>query len=50
MFFNEVNNFPHQMGEGSGSWKADLGWLIKRENFDKMLTRMVDRKNRAATA
>lgn len=42
-YFAEVRNFPHQMGENDRGWKADLGWLIKRSNFDKMIERMVAR-------
>ena len=41
-FFGSVNNFPHQLGENERGWKADIGWLLKRTNFDKMIERMIN--------
>jgi hypothetical protein len=27
------------MGGSEGGWKADLGWLVKKENFIKLVER-----------
>ena len=38
-FFDSVKTNPHWMGENDRGWKADLGWLLKRANFDKVIER-----------
>lgn len=38
-FFRAVRTNPHWLGENDRGWTADLGWLVKRENFDKVCTR-----------
>lgn len=43
-YFAQVRTFPHQMGENDRNWRADLGWLIKRSNFDKMIERILARQ------
>jgi hypothetical protein len=35
-FFGYVRRCPHLMGENSRSWTADLGWLVKADNFAKV--------------
>jgi uncharacterized protein YdaU (DUF1376 family) len=37
-YFSSVRGSDWHMGV-SGSWSADLGWLVKRANFDKMVER-----------
>ena len=32
-----VERSPHLCGENDRGWKADLGWLSKRENYAKVL-------------
>jgi hypothetical protein len=36
-FFSAVRTNSHWMGRNDRAWKADLGWLLKRENFDKVI-------------
>lgn len=42
-FFEALRNFPFYLGENDRGWKADLGWLVKRENFDRMVEKFVSR-------
>lgn len=35
-FFDYVRRCPHLMGENTRSWTADLGWLVKADNFAKV--------------
>ncbi|MEA3277070.1 MAG: helix-turn-helix domain-containing protein [Pseudomonadota bacterium] len=41
-FFEIVLTNPHWRGENDRGWKADLRWLVKRSNFDKVLERGVN--------
>ena len=36
-FFNQVRKRRHYLGENDRGWRADLGWLLQRRNFDKIL-------------
>lgn len=36
-FFGVVRTNPHWMGENDRGWKADFEWLLKRDNFDKVI-------------
>jgi len=36
-FFKNVRTSNHHMGGSEGGWKADLGWLIKKDNFVKLV-------------
>lgn len=36
-FFGVIRTNPHWMGENG--WKPDLGWFLKRSNFDKVVQR-----------
>lgn len=38
-FFGVVKTNPHWMGDNDRGWKPDIGWLLKRSNFDKVLQR-----------
>ncbi len=40
-FFEIVRTNPHWLGENGRGWKADLAWLLRRQNFDKVLERGV---------
>lgn len=40
-FFAAVRDNPHWMGCNDRGWQADLRWLLKRSNFDKVLDRLV---------
>ncbi len=46
-FFQTVRRNPHWMGENGRGWKSDLGWLVKRSNFDKVIDRGVDEQHRS---
>lgn len=45
-FFQTIRTSKHWMGENERHWKADLRWVLKRSNFDKVIHRMVDNMNR----
>lgn len=36
-FFCAVRTNPHWMGGNDRGWVADLGWLLERRNFDKVI-------------
>lgn len=38
-YFQVVRTNPWWLGENDRQWKANLEWLLKRENFDKVLER-----------
>lgn len=40
-FFQTIRTNPHWMGDNERGWRADLRWVLKRANFDKVLQRMV---------
>jgi len=44
-FFSTVRTNPHWMGENGSGWRADLGWLLERRNFDKVIERGASRNN-----
>lgn len=48
-FFEAVRTNPFYLGENDRRWRADLGWLLKRANFDKVIERGIDQR-RMATA
>lgn len=39
--FNAVRSSAFHMGTNDRGWQADLGWMLKRANFDKMLNILV---------
>lgn len=41
-FFTKLRDYPFYMGENDRGWQADLGWLVKRKNFDNMLERFIE--------
>ena len=41
-FFETVSENPWWMGENDRNWKANLEWLVKRSNFDKVIDRGLD--------
>lgn len=43
-FFAEVRQNMHWMGHNDRGWKADLRWLVKRANFDKVIDCMATRR------
>lgn len=47
-FFNELRNYPFYLGENDRTWKADLGWIVQRKNFDKLLEKFVSGHREAA--
>lgn len=47
-FFNTVRTNSHWMGQSPGGWRADLRWLVKNENFNKVADRMTDNARREA--
>jgi uncharacterized protein YdaU (DUF1376 family) len=40
-YFTALRDYPFYLGENNRSWKADLGWLVERRNFDKLLEKFV---------
>lgn len=47
-FFVAVRSNPHWMGQNDRGWTAGLRWLVKRENFDKVIDRMVAEASKVA--
>lgn len=40
-FFTRLRQEKFYMGENDRGWAADLGWLLQRNNFDKLLERFM---------
>jgi uncharacterized protein YdaU (DUF1376 family) len=40
-YFGIVRKNPFYIGQNDRSWRADLPWLLKRDNFDKILSKGV---------
>jgi hypothetical protein len=47
-FFGQVRKRRFYLGENDRGWRADLGWLVKRANFDKILEAAVSAQRRRA--
>ncbi|MCG8097262.1 MAG: helix-turn-helix domain-containing protein [Candidatus Thiodiazotropha endolucinida] len=47
MFFQTVRRKPHWMGDNGKGWQSDLGWLVKRSNFDKVIEFGVNERYRS---
>lgn len=47
-FFETVRSNPHWMGHNNREWRANLRWLVKRANFDKVTDRLAAQPRRAA--
>jgi len=47
-FFGQVAKRRFLLGENDRGWRADLGWLLKRRNFDKVLEQAVSAQRRRA--
>lgn len=39
-FFEGVKRSPFHLGDNDRGWKANLGWLVERRNFDKIIERI----------
>jgi hypothetical protein len=35
--FESINDMPFLLGDGDKGWKADLGWIVKKENMVKIV-------------
>lgn len=46
-FFTELRRWPFYMGENDRQWKADLGWIVKRSNFDKLIEKFTSARKAA---
>jgi hypothetical protein len=40
-YFNSVRSSDWHMGNNGNNWRADIAWLLKRGNFEKMVERAV---------
>lgn len=49
-FFGQVRKDRFYLGENDRSWRADLGFLVQRKNFDKILEAAVSAQRRRAVA
>ncbi len=49
-FFGQVRKRRFYLGENDRGWRADLGWLLERRNFDKILEQAVSAQRRRAAA
>lgn len=36
-FFEYVANCPHLVGGNGSGWTSNIGWLLKKSNFEKVL-------------
>lgn len=41
-FFKAVSTIDSLKGQNKNNWKASLGWLVERENFDSVLNQLVN--------
>lgn len=46
-FFTALRELPFYLGENNREWRANLGWIVKRENFDKLVEKLTDNARRA---
>ncbi len=46
-FFSELRRWSFYMGENERQWKADLGWIVKRANFDKLIEKFTSARKAA---
>ncbi len=46
-FFEYVRKCPHLMGDNDRGWCADLEWLVRPNNFPKVIEGRYDARNRA---
>lgn len=46
-FFAALRELPFYLGENNREWRANLGWIVKRENFDKLIEKLTDNARRA---
>lgn len=49
VLFDLVADMPFLLGDNDRSWKADLGWIVKRENMVKILEGKYRRMSNAST-
>ena len=47
--FTHVAKDRFYLGESKSAWRATLGWLVQKNNFDSMLESAVDAQNRSAS-
>lgn len=47
-YFEGVRENQFYLGRNERNWRADLGWLVKRSNFDDMVERIADQRRRCA--
>jgi hypothetical protein len=40
-FFTKLRDHKFYLGDNDRGWRADLGWILKRGNFDKLLEKFV---------
>ena len=41
-YFSSVKKHPFYLGQNGRCWKADLGWLVKSENFVKLVEKFLN--------
>lgn len=49
-YFGQVRKRRFYLGENDRGWRADLGWLLERRNFDKILEQAVSAQRRRVAA
>lgn len=45
-FFKKLREFPFYLGDNDRDWRADLGWLVKRKNFDNLVEKFISGTNK----
>lgn len=48
--FESMKGNGFWLGENGRGWRADLGWIVKRENFDKILQQAVNQQDKRRAA
>lgn len=41
-YFQALRNHPFYLGDNDRGWRADLGWIVTRRNFDSLLEKFID--------
>lgn len=49
-FFTALRNYQWYLGANDRGWKANLGWIVDKRNFDNLIEKFVSDSRKSATA
>lgn len=49
-FFTVLRNYPWYLGDNDRGWRANLGWIVVKKNFDNLIEKFVTDSRRSAAA